>query len=115
MNATDLLQKIGETLGSTATVNAVFGEPIHGFAVHATPSITVGPSRKSGFVLKNAAAFTNLESTIPLNPVPAFARVGCPTRRRSGVQQTGRIKVTQGQPERRATAIRLGTKARAGG
>jgi uncharacterized spore protein YtfJ len=29
MNATDLLQKIGETLGSTATVKAVFGEPIH--------------------------------------------------------------------------------------
>jgi uncharacterized spore protein YtfJ len=30
MNATDLLQKIGETLGSTATVKSVFGEPIHG-------------------------------------------------------------------------------------
>jgi len=29
MNATDLLQKIGETLGSTATVKSVFGEPIH--------------------------------------------------------------------------------------
>src|ERR1700746_1769625 len=29
MNATDLLQKMGETLGSTATVKAVFGEPIH--------------------------------------------------------------------------------------
>jgi len=29
MNATDLLQKIGETLGSTATVRSVFGEPIH--------------------------------------------------------------------------------------
>ena len=28
MNATDLLQKIGETLGSAATVKAVFGEPI---------------------------------------------------------------------------------------
>ena len=28
MNATDLLQKIGETLGSTATVKSVFGEPI---------------------------------------------------------------------------------------
>jgi uncharacterized spore protein YtfJ len=29
MNATDLLQKIGETLGATATVKSVFGEPIH--------------------------------------------------------------------------------------
>jgi uncharacterized spore protein YtfJ len=29
MNGTDLLQKIGETLGSTATVKSVFGEPIH--------------------------------------------------------------------------------------
>jgi uncharacterized spore protein YtfJ len=29
MNATDLLQKIGETLGSTATVKSVFGDPIH--------------------------------------------------------------------------------------
>ena len=29
MSAPDLLQKIGETLGSTATVKAVFGEPIH--------------------------------------------------------------------------------------
>jgi uncharacterized spore protein YtfJ len=29
MNATDLLQKIGETLGSTATVKSVFGEAIH--------------------------------------------------------------------------------------
>jgi uncharacterized spore protein YtfJ len=29
MNATDLLLKIGETLGSTATVKSVFGEPIH--------------------------------------------------------------------------------------
>ena len=29
MSATDLLQKMGETLGSTATVKTVFGEPIH--------------------------------------------------------------------------------------
>lgn len=29
MPATDLLQRIGETLGSTATVKSVFGEPIH--------------------------------------------------------------------------------------
>ena len=29
MNATEMLQKIGESLASTATVKAVFGEPIH--------------------------------------------------------------------------------------
>ena len=28
MNAADLLQKIGDTLGSTATVKSVFGDPI---------------------------------------------------------------------------------------
>ncbi len=29
MSAADLLQKIGESLGTTATVKSVFGEPIH--------------------------------------------------------------------------------------
>jgi uncharacterized spore protein YtfJ len=29
MSAADLLQRIGETLGSTATVKSVFGEPVH--------------------------------------------------------------------------------------
>jgi uncharacterized spore protein YtfJ len=29
MNATELLEKIGGSLGSTATVKTVFGEPIH--------------------------------------------------------------------------------------
>lgn len=29
MNASEMLQRIGETLGSTATVKSVFGEPIH--------------------------------------------------------------------------------------
>ncbi len=29
MNATDMLQKIGDSLGTTATVRSVFGEPIH--------------------------------------------------------------------------------------
>lgn len=29
MSATDMLEKIGERLGSTATVKAVYGEPIH--------------------------------------------------------------------------------------
>jgi uncharacterized spore protein YtfJ len=29
MNATEMLQRIGESLGSTATVKSVFGEPIH--------------------------------------------------------------------------------------
>jgi uncharacterized spore protein YtfJ len=29
VNATEMLEKIGSSLGSTATVKAVFGEPIH--------------------------------------------------------------------------------------
>ena len=29
MNASELLQHIGETLGSSATVKSVFGEPVH--------------------------------------------------------------------------------------
>lgn len=29
MNATELLERIGESLGSTATVKSVFGDPIH--------------------------------------------------------------------------------------
>jgi uncharacterized spore protein YtfJ len=29
MNATDMLQRIGESFGSTASVKSVFGEPIH--------------------------------------------------------------------------------------
>jgi uncharacterized spore protein YtfJ len=29
MNASDLLQRLGELFGSTATVKSVFGEPIH--------------------------------------------------------------------------------------
>ena len=29
MNAAELLQRMGDTLGSTATVKSVFGEPIH--------------------------------------------------------------------------------------
>lgn len=29
MSGTEMLQKIGETLGSTATVRSVFGEPVH--------------------------------------------------------------------------------------
>ena len=29
MNAAEILQRMGDTLGSTATVKSVFGEPIH--------------------------------------------------------------------------------------
>jgi uncharacterized spore protein YtfJ len=41
MNATDLLQKISETLGSTATVRSVFGEPIHSNGKTVVPVATV--------------------------------------------------------------------------
>jgi uncharacterized spore protein YtfJ len=49
MNATDLLQKIGETLGSTATVRSVFGEPIH------TNGKTVVPVAKVSYAFGGGA------------------------------------------------------------
>src|SRR5215475_15589744 len=42
MSATDLLQKIGETLGSTATVKSVFGDPIHVNGKTVVPVAKVG-------------------------------------------------------------------------
>lgn len=42
MNATDLLQKISEGLGSTATVQSVFGEPIHANGKTIVPVAKVG-------------------------------------------------------------------------
>ena len=44
MDAADLLHKIGETLGSTATVKSVFGEPIaaHGKTVVPVAKVTYG-------------------------------------------------------------------------
>jgi uncharacterized spore protein YtfJ len=44
MTATDVLQKLGETFGSTATVKSVFGEPIvgHGKTVVPVAKIVYG-------------------------------------------------------------------------
>ena len=44
MDAADLLHKIGETLGSTATVKSVFGEPIttHGKTVVPVAKVAYG-------------------------------------------------------------------------
>jgi uncharacterized spore protein YtfJ len=44
MDAADLLHKIGETLGSTATVKSVFGEPIsaHGKTVVPVAKVVYG-------------------------------------------------------------------------
>ena len=57
MNATELLQKIGETIGTTATVKSVFGEPIRldGKTVVPVAKVAYGfgggvGSRKSGAV-----------------------------------------------------------------
>jgi len=49
MNATDLLQKIGETLGSTATVKSVFGEPIHANGKTVVPVAKVAYGFGGGF------------------------------------------------------------------
>ena len=49
MNATDVLQKIGETLGSTATVKSVFGEPIHANGKTVVPVAKVAYGFGGGF------------------------------------------------------------------
>lgn len=49
MNATDLLQKVGETLGSTATVKSVFGEPIHANDKTVVPVAKVAYAFGGGF------------------------------------------------------------------
>jgi uncharacterized spore protein YtfJ len=49
MTATDLLQKMGETLGSTATVKSVFGEPIHVNGKTVVPVAKVGYGFGGGF------------------------------------------------------------------
>jgi uncharacterized spore protein YtfJ len=42
MNATELLEKIGESLGSTATVKSVFGEAVHAEGKTVVPIARVG-------------------------------------------------------------------------
>ena len=49
MNATDVLQKIGETLGSTATVKSVFGEPIQANGKTVVPVAKVAYGFGGGF------------------------------------------------------------------
>jgi uncharacterized spore protein YtfJ len=49
MNATDLLQRMGETIGSTATVKAVFGEPIHASGKTVVPVAKVAYGFGGGF------------------------------------------------------------------
>jgi uncharacterized spore protein YtfJ len=49
MNATDLLQKMSETLGSTATVRSVFGEPIHAYGRTIVPVAKVAYAFGGGF------------------------------------------------------------------
>jgi len=49
MNASDVLQKIGETLGSTATVKSVFGEPIQANGKTVVPVAKVAYGFGGGF------------------------------------------------------------------
>jgi uncharacterized spore protein YtfJ len=49
MNQTEILQKIGETLGSTATVKSVFGEPIHANGKTVVPVAKVAYGFGGGF------------------------------------------------------------------
>ena len=49
MDAADLLHKIGETLGSTATVKSVFGEPISAHGKTVVPVAKVASGFGGGF------------------------------------------------------------------
>ena len=49
MAATDILQQIGESLGSSATVKAVFGEPIHAAGRTVVPVAKVAYGFGGGF------------------------------------------------------------------
>ena len=58
MHATEMLEKIGQSLGSTATVKSVFGEPIHAEGKTVVPIAKVaygfgagggqGPAKQNG-------------------------------------------------------------------
>ena len=56
MTATDVLQKIGETLGSTATVRSVFGDPIEGHGKTVVPVAKVAYAFGGGFGSGKGAA-----------------------------------------------------------
>jgi uncharacterized spore protein YtfJ len=49
MNASEMLQKLSETLGSTATVKSVYGEPIHAHGKTVVPVAKVAYGFGGGF------------------------------------------------------------------
>jgi uncharacterized spore protein YtfJ len=49
MNAADMLEKIGDKLGSTATVKAVYGDPIHAEGKTVVPVAKVAYGFGAGF------------------------------------------------------------------
>jgi uncharacterized spore protein YtfJ len=59
MNATDLLQKISETLGSAATVKSVFGDPIHANGKTVVPVAKVAYGFGGGFGSGKDSAHTD--------------------------------------------------------
>jgi uncharacterized spore protein YtfJ len=61
MNAVDLLQRIGETLGSTATVKSVFGDPIHANGKTVVPVAKVAYGFGGGFGMGKDSAHTDRE------------------------------------------------------
>lgn len=61
MSAIDLLQKIGETLGSTATVKSVFGEPIQANGKTIVPVARVAYGFGGGFGTGRDRAHTDTQ------------------------------------------------------
>ncbi len=56
MAATDILQQIGESLGSSANVKAVFGEPIHAVGRTVVPVAKVAYGFGGGFGTRHGTA-----------------------------------------------------------
>lgn len=61
MSASDLLQRIGETLGSTATVKSVFGEPIQANGKTIVPVARVAYGFGAGFGMGRDRALTDTQ------------------------------------------------------
>ena len=59
MNATEVLQKLGETIGSTATVRSVFGDPLHANGKTVVPVAKVAYGFGGGFGSGHDTAHAN--------------------------------------------------------
>ena len=78
MGASDMLQELGESLASTATVKSVFGDPIYVDGKTVVPVARVALGFGAGFGAKlGACPFRLLLLSLCDRAQPAFRRRGC--------------------------------------